>query len=186
MSAAWQHRDARVGFEVVFLHWDGAGCRAEGTTTAVEDGEAWSVQYCIRLDSEWRARSARVVGWSAGGMREVGLEGDGGGRWWIDGRTAPELGGCLDVDLESSAMTNAFPVRRLRLGTGERAEAPAVYVRAADLAIERLEQRYARLADGEHGQRYAYAAPRFAFECELSYDVHRLVLDYPGIAVRAA
>ena len=186
VSAAWQHRDARAGFEVVFLHADGAGCRVEGTTTAVEDGKPWSVRYSISLDSGWRARSARLVGWSTGGMREVGLEGDGAGRWWIDGQTAPELDGCLDVDLESSALTNAFPVRRLGLGTGERAEAPAVYVRAADLAVERLEQRYARLDDGAHGQRYAYAAPRFAFECELSYDAHGLVLDYPGIAVRAA
>ena len=186
ISAAWQHRDARAGFEVVFLRSDGAGCRVKGTTTAIEEGEAWVVRYCIRLDSESRTRSARVVGWSAGGVREVDLEGDGAGRWWIDGREAPALGGCLDVDLESSAMTNAFPVRRLGLRTGERAEAPAVYVRAADLVIERLEQRYARLHDGEHGQRYAYAAPRFAFECELSYDAHGLVLDYPGIAVRAA
>jgi uncharacterized protein len=119
-------------------------------------------------------------------MREVGLEGDGAGRWWIDGREAVELDGCLDVDLESSALTNAFPVRRLGLETGGRAQAPAVYVRAADLAIERLEQRYARLDDGEHGQRYAYTAPRFAFECELSYDAAGLVLEYPGIAVRAA
>ena len=186
MSAAWQHRDARAGFEVAFMHWDGAGCRVEGTTTAVEDGEAWIVRYSMGLDSEWRARSARVVGRSAGGMRQVGLEGDGAGRWWIDGREAPELDGCLDVDLESSALTNAFPVRRLGIETGGRAEAPAVYVRAADLAIERLEQRYARLDDGEHGQRYAYSAPRFAFECELSYDAHGLVLEYPGIAVRVA
>ena len=186
LSAAWQHRDARAGFEVAFLRCDGAGCQVEGTTTAVADGAPWSVQYCIGLDSEWRARSARIIGWSAGGMREVGLERDRAGRWWVDGRSAPELDGCLDVDLESSALTNAFPVRRLGLATGDRAEAPAVYVRAADLAIERLEQRYARLDDGEHGPRYAYAAPRFAFECELSYDAHGLVLDYPGIAVRVA
>src|SRR5690349_13129949 len=100
MHAAWQHRDARAGFEVVFLHGDGAGCRAEGTTTAVEDGAPWTVRYRITLDSEWRARSARVEGCSADGMREVGLEGDGAGRWRIDGRPAPELDGCLDVDLE--------------------------------------------------------------------------------------
>ena len=28
--------------------------------------------------------------------------------------------------------------------------------------------------------------PRFDFECELSYDEFGLVLEYPGIAVRAA
>jgi hypothetical protein len=48
--AAWQHRDARVGFEVVFLRMDGGGYRVEGATTAVEGGGAWVVQYSIGLD----------------------------------------------------------------------------------------------------------------------------------------
>ncbi len=34
-------------------------------------------------------------------------------------------------------------------------------------------------------QRYLYAAPAFDFTCTLSYDESGLVLDYPGIAVRA-
>lgn len=53
------------------------------------------------MTGSWRARRAR--------------------RTWI---------GCLDVDLELSALMNALPVRRMELGTGQRAAAPAVYVRA--------------------------------------------------------
>jgi hypothetical protein len=34
-------------------------------------------------------------------------------------------------------------------------------------------------------QRYRYAAPAFGFTCTLVYDESGLVLDYPGIAVRA-
>jgi hypothetical protein len=185
-SAAWQHRDARAGFEVVFAGRDGAGHRVEGATTAVEDGAAWAVRYDLRLDAAWRTRSARVVSRTADGVCEVALEGDGAGHWLLDGRAVAELDGCLDVDLESSALTNAFPVRRLGLEVGGRAEAPAVYVRAIGLGVERLEQRYVRLEDGAHGQRYCYGAPRFAFACELAYDAGGLVLDYPGIAVRAA
>jgi uncharacterized protein len=82
-------------------------------------------------------------------------------------------------------LTNAFPVRRLQLAPGQEAEAPAVYVRALDLRVERLEQRYVRLDDAGSRARYGYRAPRFEFECELVYDEHGLVLDYPGIAVRA-
>jgi hypothetical protein len=181
-SAAWQHRDARAGFEVVLLH----GLRVEGATTAVEDGEAWVVEYAIALAPGWTTRSARVVSRWGGGVGEIRLEGDGAGRWRIDGEPAPELDGCLDVDLEASAFTNALPVHRLGLAVGAHAEAPAVYVRAPGLDVERLEQRYVRLDDGDHGQRYGYRAPRFAFECELAYDSHGLVLDYPGLAVRAA
>jgi hypothetical protein len=59
-------------------------------------------------------------------------------------------------------------------------------VRAPDLRVERLEQRYARLEDdGEHS-RYDYAAPDLGFTSELVYDEFGLVLDYPGIAVRVA
>ena len=67
---------------------------------------------------------------------------------------------------------------------GEHAEAPAAYIRALDLGVERLEQRYLRLDDTKGGSRYRYRAPRFDFECELVYDESGLVLDYPGIATR--
>jgi len=115
------------------------------------------------------------------------LEADGGGRWTVDGRPRPDLDGCLDVDLESSSFTNAFPVHNLGLAVDEGAEAPAAYVRALDLGVERLEQRYVRLDDSAaSGPRYDYTSPAFAFRCELAYDASGLVLDYPGIATRRA
>jgi len=76
-------------------------------------------------------------------------------------------------------------VHRLALATGARAETPAAYVRALDLRAERLEQSYTRLPDEAGQQRYRYAAPAFSFTCTLGYDESGLVLDYPGIAVRA-
>ena len=184
--AAWQHRGAREGFEVVFLHAGADGYRLEGYTAAVEDGEAWAVHYVIMLDSAWATRSARVSGRSATGGHELTLEGDGTGRWRIKGTAAPHLDGCVDVDLESSSFTNALPVRRLGLEVGEEADAPAAYVRALELGVERLEQRYVRTQNDETRSRYRYTSPAFDFECELVYDEVGLVLDYPGIAVRVA
>ena len=138
--AAWQHVEAREGFEVVFID----GQRFEGETAAVEDGEAWAVRYAIELGADWATRRARVSGLAAAGRVELEVEADGAGRWQVNGDPAPHLAACLDVDLESSSLTNAFPVRR-----------------------------------------YHYASPAFGFECELAYDESGLVLDYPGIAVRA-
>lgn len=57
--------------------------------------------------------------------------------------------------------------------------------------------RHAGIARAEHlapldtpeaprAQRYQYTAPGFGFESELVYDEYGLVLEYPGIAVRAA
>jgi uncharacterized protein len=184
--AAWRHRDARDGFEVVFLHAGDDGWRLEGHTAAVEDGEAWAVRYRITLDAAWHTRSTQVWGRSAAGLYEVALEADGSGGWRVNGAKAPHLDGCLDVDLESSSCTNTFPVHRFGLEVGEGADAPAAYVRALDLSVQRLEQRYVRTQDKGTRQRYDYTSPAFGFQAQLVYDEFGLVLEYPGIAVRAA
>jgi hypothetical protein len=186
-SAAWRLVDAHDGFEVVFPRRDADRLVLHGHSTGVEAGVAWGVRYAIEASPGWVTRRARVAGHSAAGRHEALLEGDGAGRWRVDGAPAPGLDGCMEVDLEGSALTNAFPVNRLRLRIGEAADAPAAYVRQPDLRVERLEQRYARLDDGEEGRRrYEYAAPAFGVTAVLTYDATGLVLDYPGIAVRVA
>jgi hypothetical protein len=184
-TAAWRHRGARSGFEVVYFDAGDNGVNVVGSTTAVEDNDTWIVTYEIELDPTWTTRHARVVGRSASGRRTTLIEADGAGHWRVDGRAARHLDGCLDVDLESSAMTNALPVHRLGLAVGDHVAAPAAYVRALDLSVERLEQRYARAPDEDGRQRYDYHAPAFDFTAVLVYDASCLVVDYPGIAVRA-
>lgn len=184
-TACWRHRGARSGFEVACLQAAAGGWSLDGTTTAVEDGQAWIVTYSIRLDAAWLTREARVSARTAAGLREATLKADGAGHWRVDGRPAPHLDGCLDIDLESSALTNTLPVHRLALACGAGAGTPAAYVRAPGLRAERLEQSYTRLPDDAGQQRYRYAAPAFDFACTLGYDQSGLVLDYPGIAVRA-
>jgi uncharacterized protein len=185
VTAAWQHREARLGFEVAWFRPAGRGYLVSGSTAAVEDGQAWIVSYAIRLDQAWRTTSARITGQSEAGTRRVRLDADGLGHWRVDGTVASHLDGCLDVDLESSAMTNTLPVHRLGLSAGARSAAPAAYVRARDLGVERLEQEYLRVPDEEGHQRFDYAAPVFGFAARLVYDEAGLVLDYPGIALRA-
>jgi hypothetical protein len=185
-SAAWQHQQARTGFEVVFVRVDDHVVRCAGCTTAVEEGEAWFVEYEIELDPAWRTRRARVRGRAGQKMRETLLTSDGEGNWQVDGRAAPELHGCLDVDLESSAFTNAFPVHRFACEVGSAVEAPAAYVRALSLQTQRLEQRYTRVDDEGEQLCFDYVSPSFDFECRLVYDEAGFVVDYPGIAVRVA
>ncbi|MBC8070109.1 MAG: putative glycolipid-binding domain-containing protein [Deltaproteobacteria bacterium] len=183
--AAWRHVTARDGFEVAFIHAGAAGVRFEGHTNAIEAGEPFAVRYTIVLDEHGRTRHARIFGSSRSGCHEVVVETDGEGRWRVDGVAAPTLDGCFDVDLESSSLTNAFPVRRLGLAVdGAIADAPAVYVRALDLRVERLEQRYRRIADDASGPRFEYEAPAFATHCVIRYDGSGLAIDYPGIATR--
>ena len=183
-TAAWEHRDTQAGFEVLFIEGGPAGWRFVGQTSAVEDGVAWTVGYSIDVDAEWRTRSALIWGRSPVGESTLRLESDGAGHWRADGVALPHLDGCPDVDLEASAFTNTLPARRMRLGVGAGGEAPAAYVRAVGLGVERLEQRYTRLPDGADGERYDYESPSFGFRCELTYDEAGLTLDYPGIARR--
>jgi uncharacterized protein len=177
--------DARDGFEVVFLQTRGGGHELVGATTAVEDGQTWAVRYEIVVDHAWRTRTAYVSSRSASGDHEVRLEADGSGHWRIGGVAAPALDGCFDVDLEASSCTNTLPVHRLGLAVGQRADAPAAYVRALDADVERLEQRYVRIEDDGTRRRFDYAAPVFDYRGLLAYDGSGLVLDYPGIAIRS-
>jgi uncharacterized protein len=185
-SAAWKHVEAREGFEVVFIQSQAEGFRFEGVTAAVESGEPWWVRYVIELSASWYTRRAVISVRSSQAVRAIVLETDGDGHWRIDGRRQPYLDGCPDVDLESSALTNTFPVHRLALGVGEGGDTPAAYVRAVDLSVERLDQHYHRLADGETGHRYAYRAPRFDADFVLPYDGSGLVTQYPGLAARVS
>jgi hypothetical protein len=184
--AAWRHIEARAGFEVLFSRRNGDGHLLEGHSLGVEDGAAWSVLYTLEVDAHWRTRSAFVACTSADDARDVRIVGDGEGRWTVDGVAAAVVDGCLDVDLEASACTNMLPVRRLALGVGEQAHAPAVYVRAPSLTVERLEQTYTRVGDEDGLHQYDYASPRFDFHARLSFDDRGLVHEYPGIATRIA
>jgi uncharacterized protein len=175
---AWRHVDAREGFEVLF---ERSG-RFMGQTTGAEEGVLWALRYEIELDDGWVTRAGRVNGLS----QAVGVEADGAGAWRVDGRPRPDLAGCLDLDLEASVCTNVLPVRRLALEVGERAAAPAAWLRVPDLRVERLEQTYERLPDEGGNSRYDYESPDQDFRCVLVFGPDGLTLDYPGIGVRVA
>ena len=138
-----------------------------------------------RLDSGKRALpNARTHGAWADTLDRTGeivLTSDGDGRWTLDGAPAPHLDGLIDVDLEASACTNTLPIHRMTFPVGEVVPAPAVYVRALDLSVTRLEQTYRRI----DARRFAYTSEP-DFRAVLEYDTDGLIVDYPGVARRFA
>jgi hypothetical protein len=183
-TASWVHRDSREGFEVLFVESHDGRRRLHGNTTAREGAHLWSVGYDIELDAAWNTRSARVTSRSPEGARGVSLVHLRGAGWTVDGVPRPDLDGCVDVDLESSAVTNTLPVHRMEFEPGARVEASAVYVRAGDLGVERLEQYYTLVAAADAGPAFFYESPGSHFSCELRFDTAGFVVDYPHIAVR--
>lgn len=183
-AAAWRHHTARDGFETVFFSERPDGWVLQGHTTAVEDGVAWAIRYDIITDLAWRTRTAHIWSQSASGLHELVLESDGAGHWHVDGARTPQLDDCFDVDLESSACTNALPVHRCELPVGVRVDAPALWVRAPTLEVQRLEQTYERVEGDGDRQRFDYRSPAFGFEALLTFDAAGLVMEYPGLASR--
>ncbi|WP_371402877.1 putative glycolipid-binding domain-containing protein [Kribbella sp. NBC_00662] len=178
-AASWTHVGVRVGFEVLFMD----GHRLRGRTSAREGESTWYVGYRIEVDDEWQTRTVHAVNSTVAGEREVVLERSTSG-WTVDGVARPDLDGCIDVDFESSAVTNTLPIHRLPFVLGEPVEVPAAFVQADDLSVIRLEQRYTLLSSDGERHVFDYESATFDFACELVYDASGLVLDYPGIAVR--
>jgi hypothetical protein len=183
-TAAWRHIGAQDGFETVVFREAASGYVIDGHTAAIDDGKPWAVHYTLDVDDGWRTQQCLVRSWSALGPLETLITRDPAGHWRVDGVLVPELEGCLDVDLEASACTNFLPVRRARSAVGKPMAAPAAFVRAPELEIERLEQTYVRLASDDDTVRFEYRAPSFGYDDELEFAADGLITEYPGIATR--
>ena len=143
VSGSWRHAH---GFEVAFFSDAGAGHRMWGHTAARDGEELWSVGYDIETDAGWRTIGAHASATAPEGMCEVSLQRDHQTGWTVDGHHRPDLQDCVDIDIESSAVTNTLPLHRLDFTVGTVVEVPAAFVRAGDLRVERLEQRYTLLS----------------------------------------
>ena len=188
-AAAWRHLDARDGFEVAFFDVGDDGISVRGHDHGGRGGRGLGGRLRDRarpgLAHPDRGRHAAPA---PAAIARPGSSSAPAGRWRVDGVERPDLDGILDVDLGSSSMTNAFPVRRLDLAIGESADgAGGVGARRSTSRWRRSTQSYERLTDEGDGQRFAYDSPaaRLRARCSTT-TADGLVRDYPGIAVRVA
>ena len=163
-SVLWELPDE--GAEICFLDAVAPGFRLSGTAILAAEGAPYIVEYAVGVDVDWRTRSVDVT------CNEITIEltADGNGSWSI-----PGFEGCIDVDLGFTPATNTLPIRRLALNVGDAAELDATWLRFPELELERMTQRYERLADN----RYRYSSPGFAAELEV--DENGLVLRYEDL-----
>ena len=98
---AWSRLDLSAGLGQVRLEAEDP-IRVEGREVAVDDHQSWAVSFRVLLDEEWRTRRAEIVVVDDHGHRDILIESDGEGTWSLNGSLAPELHGCLDVDIAGS------------------------------------------------------------------------------------
>jgi hypothetical protein len=164
------------GLEHLRLTEDGHGVLADGVVLGIAEGTPFRAQYRVRCDAAWRVREVTMD--PLDGRAPLHLRADGAGVWTDGvGAALPALAGCIDIDLSISPFTNTLPIRRLAFGQGEARVLMMAYIRAPELTVEPMQQRYTRLAT----DRYRYENVDSDFTADLSLDVAGLVLDYPGL-----
>lgn len=142
------------------------------------EGLAFGLRYEVELSPGWLVRSLALERVDGAGLR---LSSDGRGRWLRDGEAAPELDGCLDIDISGTPFTNTLPIRRCGLAEG----APQRF-RMAWVPLDTLEpfadgQVYTRLGE----RRFRYQSEDGSFERVIETDGEGFVTLYPGLFERA-
>lgn len=133
--------------------------------------------YSLDCDAAWRTRVGRVRGWLGRQDVEITVLPTREGHWTITGAEPAAVEGCVDVDIGFTLATNLLPLRRLALAVGESADAPAAWLSFPNLRLERLEQRYRRLAP----TRYEYRSPRTDYVATLEVNEVGFVTRYPDL-----
>lgn len=133
--------------------------------------------YRIKLDDTERVRTVRLER-TDGAVMELFSDGAGN---WSDDRAEPlsALKNCLDIDIWPTPLTNSLPLWRCQFTLGEPQRFAMAWIDADTMTIKRSEQVYTRL-DPSH-VRFQSAD----FERVLEIDADMLVVDYPGLFVRA-
>lgn len=184
--ATFTHTEVREGFEAVCFRAPQAvvdGFLLEGGTAAIEDDMPWSVQYRIQVDPAWNTTLVEATGISPKGHQSLRAERR-DAHWIINGAERPDLDECVDIDFESSLVTNTLAVHRVDLDSEIPVQVPAAFVRADDLRVERMEQTYLCTERNRDRTVFDYTSTTFDFACQLVFDGAGLVTEYPGIGRR--
>jgi uncharacterized protein len=154
-----------------------AGWKLQGMTVFREGGQPCSFAYEVSVDSRWKTRSARIMGFR--GKREIGVHvrRTADGQWRIGTLVQRAVAGCTDIDLGFTPATNMLAIRRLKLRIGEQAEAPAAWLSLPSMKLRVLPQTYLRSTQ----LGYHYEAPTFGYNGRLHVSRLGAVVRYPGL-----
>ena len=169
------------------LAWTGLEhCRIKETADGIvvrsslvgeREGFAFGAFYEIQLEPNWTFRSLTLRRHDG---RVLRLLSNGAGDWKIDGQRAPQLEGCVDIDISGSPLTNTLPIRRSRFDVDVPREFDMAWVPLDRLEPFRDTQIYTKLDDAH----FRYSSADGSFTQVLTVDDQGLVVDYPTLFAR--
>ncbi len=179
---AWRRSDDIPGDEHCTLTLRDGGLSLVGTVLGAEGGVPVRIEYRVFAEPDGRTSAVHVRDLRGFALRTLELLRDAKGLWRVNGEPARELRGCADVDLGCSPSTNTLPIRRLRLGVGQKRTVQVAWVRFPELTVEKVPQTYQRVDE------YTYRYTSGTFEGEMTVDDDGLVAGYAvwertGVAV---
>jgi hypothetical protein len=166
-----------VGLEHCRVWESSDGINVRSVLIGAFEGFAYGAQYDIQLAVDWTFRSLTL---RLQDGRVLRLNSNGLGDWKLNGRRAPELEGCVDIDISGTPFTNTLPIRRSRFTDGVPQQFAMAWVPLDSLEPFRDGQIYTRL-DPTH---YRYQAVDGSFEQVLTVDADGFVVDYPTLFSR--
>ena len=149
----------------------------EVTSTIVgnSEGRIYKVHYRIKTNAQWQTLLLEVSSQHNDRNHLIRLEGDGKGHWTNNGHEAPELDGCIDIDIPLTPFTNTLPVRRQQLSPGESKEVLVAYCDLLAEKISPVRQMYTCIS----ATQYQYENILNDFEAIIDVDEFGLVVNYP-------
>lgn len=197
MPAAWWTTDRGQAVTVHSVQWrrlDGPGMETfelvegepggptmRGTAAGAVGGKPFALQYEVKCDEGWLTTRAEIDLDMPGHKKRLVLTQE-DRVWRLDDEEAPQLEGCVDLDLAFSPSTNTLPIRRLELEAGELGSTRAAWVLFPTLEVRPLDQQYRRIAADRYRYRSGDAQQDFrgAFRTVLTVGAGGLVTEFPG------
>jgi uncharacterized protein len=172
----WRRLD-QPGHDCCRLFRLSGGWRLKGMAVFRESGHSCNLEYDVSVDSAWKTLRARVAGFRGRRALDMRIRRTAAGHWHVGPELQRAVAGCIDIDLGFTPATNMLAIRRLRVGIGQKVEAPAAWLALPSMKLRVLPQTYLRSTKFE----YDYEAPTVGYKGRLQVSKLGAIVRYPGL-----
>lgn len=172
-SPLWNRLDA-PGHDACAVEKLNGGWRVDGVAVFADKRGPAHLAYRVDCGPDWVTRRAMVSGFLGDGRVDATIIHAEGG-WTLDGKAAPAVRGCLDVDFGFTPATNFQQLSREAMAVGDRRAFDVAWWEFGELI--RLPQTYQRLTEAT----YQYDSPQGGYSAVLEMRADGFVVHYPTL-----